>query len=166
MTTLQRCLEYLDRHDIRYFHSGHPIAFTALDVARAEHLPAAAMAKTVVFYSDHTGYAMAVVPANSRVDLEKLMNISGAHHVRLATEFEIGRIFAESELGAMPPFGPLFDMPVFVDEAIARQPSIAFNAGTHRDVIHMSFRDFRRLVEPLVASFARQGMMATSARAR
>ena len=156
MTTLQRCLEFLDRNRIRYAHTGHPVAYTALEVAAAEHLPAARMAKTVVFFTDREGYGMAVVAADSLVDLEALKYITGAHHIRLATETEIGRLFRESELGAMPPFGTLFDMPVFVDQEVAANPAMAVNAGTHRDVIHMSFPDFRRLVEPRIASFARK----------
>jgi Ala-tRNA(Pro) deacylase len=156
MTTLQRCLEFLDRNQIRYAHTGHKVAYTALEVAAAEHLPAAKMAKTVVFFDDRTGYGMAVLPAHSLVDLEELRHITGSQHIRLATETEIGRLFRDSELGAMPPFGNLFDMPVFVDQALAENPAIAFSAGTHRDVIHMSFGDFRRAVAPKVVTFARK----------
>lgn len=156
MTTLQRCLEFLDRNQIRYAHTGHRVAYTALDVAAAEHLPAAKLAKTVVYFDEHTGYGMAVLPADCLVDVAELRAIAGSAHLRLATEAEIGRLFRESELGAMPPLGNLFDLPVFVDQALAEHPGMAFNAGTHRDVIHMSFADFRRAVQPRIATFARR----------
>jgi Ala-tRNA(Pro) deacylase len=156
MTTLQRCLEFLDRSQIRYAHTGHRVAYTALEVAAAEHLPAAKMAKTVVFFDDREGYGMAVLRADCLVDLDELGEITGSHHIRLATETEIGRLFRDSELGAMPPFGNLFDMPVYLDHALADNPAIAFSAGTHRDVIHMSFADFRRAVQPKIVSFARK----------
>ncbi len=154
MTTLQRCLEFLDRQQIRYAHTGHRVAYTALEVAAAEHLPAAKMAKTVVFFDDHAGYGMAVLPADCLVNLNELREITGSQHVRLATETEIGRLFRDSELGAMPPLGNLFDMPVFVDQSLAENAGMAFNAGTHRDVIHMSFADFRRAVGPKIVTFA------------
>jgi Ala-tRNA(Pro) deacylase len=134
------------------------VAYTALEVAAAEHLPAAKMAKTVVFFGDPAGYGMAVVAADSLVDLDELRAITGSHHIRLATEAEIGRLFRDSELGAMPPFGNLFDMPVFVDQALADNPGMAFSAGTHRDVIHMSFADFRRAVDPKVVTVARKSV--------
>jgi Ala-tRNA(Pro) deacylase len=156
MTTLQRCLEFLDRSQIRYAHTGHRVAYTALEVAAAEHLPAAKVAKTVIFFDDRDGYGMAVLAADCVVDMDELRVITGSHRVRLATEAEIGRLFRESELGAMPPFGNLFDMPVYVDRAVADNAAIAFSAGTHRDVIHMSFADFRRAVQPKVATFARK----------
>lgn len=155
MTTLQRCLEFLDQNQIRYAHTGHRVAYTALDVAAAEHLPAARMAKTVVFFDGQASYGMAVLAANCQVDLDALRAITGSHHTRLATEAEIGRLFRDSELGAMPPFGNLFDMIVYVDQALAGNPGMAFSAGTHRDVIYMSFSDFRRAVQPKIVSFAR-----------
>jgi Ala-tRNA(Pro) deacylase len=156
MTTLQRSLEFLDQNRIRYAHTGHRLAYTASDVAQAEHLSPSQMAKCVIFFSHRTGYGMAVLPADCFVDLEELRWVTGAHHIRLATEPEIGRLFRQCELGAMPPFGNLFDLPVFMDVAIGDHPTISFNAGTHRDVIHMSFSDFRRLVEPRMVSFARK----------
>jgi Ala-tRNA(Pro) deacylase len=158
MTTLQRCLEFLDRSQIRYAHTGHRVAYTALEVAAAEHVPAAKMAKTVVYFDDQAGYGMAVLPADCLVDLDELRAVTGSPHIRLATEGEIGRLFRDSELGAMPPLGNLFDMPVYVDQALTANPGLAFNAGTHRDVIHMSFADFRRAVQPKIVTFARKGL--------
>ena len=74
--------------------------------------------------------------------------------MRLGTEAELIELFPDSELGAMPPFGNLVQMPVLIDEGLAAAGFIAFNAGTHRDVIHMSFEDFVTLANPLIARFA------------
>jgi Ala-tRNA(Pro) deacylase len=153
MTTLKRCIEFLDSNRIRYAHTRHSIAYTAREVAAAEHLAPHRLAKTVVFLSEK-GFGMALVPGDYLVDLEVLRQLLSVNWLRLATEKEIGDLFPECELGAMPPFGNLFDVPVYVDSGVATQEFIAFNAGTHRDVIHMSFGDFRRVVEPAIAGFA------------
>jgi len=153
MTTLERCIDFLNRSRVRYAHTRHPIAYTAREVAAAEALSPRKLAKTVVYLDDH-GYGLAVVPADRLVNLDVLQDLLRDSRLRLATEREIADLFPECELGAMPPFGKLFDMPVFVDAELAAQEFIAFNAGTHRDVIHMSFGDFRRLVEPAIASFS------------
>ena len=153
MTTLKRSIDFLDAHRIRYAHTRHSIAYTAREVAAAEHLSVHKLAKTVVYLSDR-GFGMAVVPGDFLVDLEVLRELLGVAWVRLATERELEELFPECELGAMPPFGNLFDLPVYVDSGVARLEVMAFNAGTHRDVIQMSFGDFRRLVDPAIASFA------------
>jgi len=153
MKTLKRCLEYLDRNCIVYSHSIHSVAFTAIEVASAERMPAHNVVKTVVYFGDN-GFGMAVVPADYIVDFAKVRRLMGLSFVRLASEAELASLFPDSELGAMPPFANEVEMPVLVDENVATVEFIAFNAGTHRDVIHTSFADFRRLVNPLIASFA------------
>jgi Ala-tRNA(Pro) deacylase len=152
MTTLERCIDFLNRGRVRYAHTRHPLAYTAREVAAAEALSPHKLAKTVVYLDDH-GFGLAVVPADRLVNLDVLQELLRDYRLRLATEREIADLFPGCELGAMPPFGNLFDMPVFVDAELATQEFIAFNAGTHRDVIHMSFGDFRRLVNPAIASF-------------
>jgi len=149
----ERLENYLDGNRVHYTHSIHPLAFTAQEVARAELMPPRHMAKVVVFHGDE-GFSMAVVSADTIVDMQELRTITGQSHLRLATEVEISRLFPEYELGAMPPFGNLYSMRVYVDTVIARQETIAFNAGTHRDVVHMYYGDFDRLVNPVVAQFA------------
>ena len=153
MTTLDRCLEYLDRAGIWYSHTGHAQAFTALEVAVAEHLSPHKLAKTVVYVGSQ-GYGLAVLPADSLVRMETLGGFLNDRGIRLATECELGELFPECELGAMPPLGNLFHLPVIVDSSIAEQEFISFNGGTHRDVIHMSYGDFARLADPAVAQFA------------
>jgi Ala-tRNA(Pro) deacylase len=141
MTTLERCLELLDRNHICYAHTKHSLAFTALDVAFAEHISAHKLAKTVV-YAGSQGFGLA---------LSVFVNDP---NVRLASERELKELFPECELGAMPPLGNLFNLPVIVDTSVDGQEFIVFNAGTHRDVIHMHTAYFERLTNPAVARFA------------
>lgn len=153
MSMLEDTLAYLRDNDISFMHSVHPPAWTARDVAAAEHLPARKVAKTVVYYGD-TGYGMVVVPADCVVDFGEVRRLMGLNRVRLADEDELIELFPDSEIGAMPPLGTLLGLPVLVDDDVASAEYITFNAGTHRDVVRMSFEDFRVLVNPLVASFA------------
>jgi Ala-tRNA(Pro) deacylase len=119
-----------------------------------EHVPAHKIAKTVVFSSEN-GYGMAVVPGDHLLDLEGLRGILGVSRLRLATESEIGELFPDCELGAMGPFGNLCGIPVYADEGLASEETIAFNAGTHRDVIHMRFDDYQRLAKPRMVALSR-----------
>jgi len=153
MTTLERCLEFLDRNHVCYAHTKHSLAFTALEVAFAEHISPHKLAKTVV-YASAQGYGLAVLPADCLVDLSRLGTFVNDPFVRLGSEPELAELFPECELGAMPPLGVLFHLPAIVDSSVASQEFIAFNAGTHRDVIHMYYADFSRLTNPAVASFA------------
>jgi len=153
MTMLNRSLAYLKQNGIRYSHSVHPPAYTAREVASADRMPAHNLVKTVVYRGDN-GYGLLLVPADYVVNFGEVLRLLGLTEIRLASELELQALFPDCELGAMPPFGNLFDIPVLVDEHIAAAEFIAFNAGTHRDVIHMSGSDFHRLVNPLVASFA------------
>lgn len=153
MTTLDRCLEFLDNANIWYAVTRHSLAFRALDVAMAEHLSPRKLAKTVV-YATRQGYGLAVIPADCLVSMSSLGRLLNDHSLRLANETELGQLFPECELGAMPPLGNLFHLPVIVDTAVAQQEFIAFNGGTHREVIHMSYGDFARLVKPAVGEFA------------
>ena len=153
MTTLRRCLDMLERYQIPHVHTRHANAYSAREVAVAEHRPPYMLAKTVIVRSAN-GYAMAVLPADCKVDLEELATTLNLQRVRLATEEEIRERFPESEIGAVPPFGTLFGMPVYMDVRLAEEPYIFFNAGTHRDAIHMSFADYVRLADPAMIRFA------------
>lgn len=150
MEMLQRCQRYLKQNGIRYAHSIHPPAYTAMEVASAERVLPHDLAKTVVYFGDN-GPGMVVVPADYNVDLNEVRRLLGLSEVRLATEAELVELFPDCEVGAMPPLGNLFDIPVLIDESIAIEKFMAFSAGTHRDVIRMSVADFHRLVNPLIA---------------
>jgi Ala-tRNA(Pro) deacylase len=158
MALMERLRVYLDQHHAGYTHTEHPQAYTAREVASAEHLPAREMAKTVMIFGDE-GYHMIVVPANRLVDFHEVRMALGLTHARMATEEEIGRLFPDCELGAMPPFGNLYNVPVYLDSSLAGEETICFNAGTHRDVIHMRTGDYRDLVNPTVISLAREAVM-------
>ncbi len=149
MLILNRWLEYLDQSRIRYSHSVHPRAETALETAAAERVPPHDLAKTVVYAADN-GFGIAVVPADELVNLPEVARLLGCTHMRLADEGEIAEIFPDCELGAMPPFGQPHNMPVLLDAGLAAREFIAFAIGTHSDVIRMSMADYRKLVRPLV----------------
>ncbi len=156
MTMLKRCLSYLKQHHIRFSHSTHSTAATASELASAERMPASCVAKTLVYTGDN-GYAMLVLQANAVVDFEEVSKLLGLSEVRLLNEAELAILFPDCEVGAMPPLGNLFKMPVLMDQELALKDFMAFNAGTHRDAIHISVADFRKLENPLIASFAATG---------
>jgi Ala-tRNA(Pro) deacylase len=139
--------EFLDAHGVAHCIIPHPLAFTATSVAGAAHIHGKEMAKTVVVNLD--GHlAMAVVPATRKVDLELLRQAAGAVSAKLADEREFIGDFPECEPGAMPPFGNLYGMRVFVESHLAADEQIAFNAGSHTELISMAYKDFERLVHP------------------
>jgi len=150
VATLKRLL---DDHQVRYVTVRHSPAFTAQEVAASAHISGYEMAKTVMIKVDGT-LAMAVLPAPLHVDLRQLRDVTGAATVELATETEFKTLFPECELGAMPPFGRLYGMDTYVAQRLAEDEYIAFNAGTHTELIRMRFRDFEKLAEPKVLAFA------------
>jgi len=154
MPLLERLRDFLQAKQAVYTHSIHRTAYTAREVATAEHLPPAEVAKTVVIHSE-IGYAMLVVPGNQLVDFQEVRVELGLQQLRMATEHELASLFPDCELGAMPPVGQLYMLPVYLDAAMAEERLIAFNGGTHRDVIHMLTAEFRRIVRPLVAPLTR-----------
>src|SRR5262245_60853582 len=130
MPLFERLRNFLDSEHAEYTLTVHAKAFTAREVALAEHLPPREVAKTVVLFGDGD-YHMVVIPANKLVDFQELRPALGFAQARLATEDEIGRVFPDCELGAMPPFGSLYGLSVYLDNSLAGEPLIAFNAGTH-----------------------------------
>ena len=145
--------DYLDNNDIYYHCYNHEPAVTAAEVAQSSHIPGRHMAKTVIVDVDGM-LAMAVLPADQYLDPEKLRLTLNAHHVRLASEAEFKDRFPLCEPGGEPPFGNLYNMPVYVDDTLISQDWIAFNAGTHTEVIKMGMGDFLRLSEATTCSFA------------
>ena len=145
--------EYLDHQNIPYTVITHSPAYTAQGIAGLTHISGKELAKTVMVKVDEK-LAMAVLPANFHVDLAALRRVLKAKTVMLAAEEEFADRFAECETGAMPPFGNLFGLPVFADENLSRDKEIAFNAGTHRELIRMGWDDFKKLAEPMVVRFA------------
>jgi Ala-tRNA(Pro) deacylase len=151
----ERLRSFLGATHADYSITVHPKAFTAREVALSEHLPPREVAKTVILFGD-AEYHVVVIPANKLVDFQELRSALGLAQARLATEDEIARIFPDCELGAMPPFGSLYGLPVYLDSSLAGEPVIAFNAGTHLEVIHMPTAEFRRLANPIIVSVVRE----------
>lgn len=142
----------LDREHVKYVTIRHSPAFTAQEVAESAHIPGRIMAKTVMVEIDGE-LAMTVLPSNHRISMDDLCALAGTEDVRLAREEEFEHIFPDCEPGAMPPFGNLYDLSVFVSPDLAEEAEIAFNAGTHTEVIRMMFHDFDTLVKPRVVRF-------------
>jgi Ala-tRNA(Pro) deacylase len=146
---IRRICDFLAGSGMSYSIATHPRAFTAQEVAEASHVPGTYMAKTVIVWIDDE-LAMAVIPATRALDLDSLASQSGASQVRLADESEFVNVFTDCQLGTAPPFGNLFGLRTLVDLKLALQESIAFNAGTHTEVIRMKYCDYSTLVKPLV----------------
>ncbi len=145
--------EFLDANNIKYMTISHSLAYTAQEIAATSHIPGQELAKTVILKLDDY-FAMAVLPASHQVDLKAVKETTRTNAVRLATEAEFMNLFPDCEVGAMPPFGNLYDMPVLVDESLTQDEEIAFNACTHKQLIRLAYDDFAYLVRPTVAKFA------------
>ena len=148
-----RLKEFLDSNNVKYVSIVHSLAFTALEIAQSAHIPARELAKTVIVKIDGDP-TMVVVPAAYRVKLELLREAFDTPNVELASELEFSGLFPDCEVGAMPPFGNLYDLPVFVAESLTEDREIAFNAGSHSEVVKMSYRDFESLVQPSLVVLA------------
>jgi Ala-tRNA(Pro) deacylase len=146
--------EYLNSEDVSYVAFTHPVAFTAQQEAAVAHVPGREWAKIVVCFADDEPI-QAVVPAPLHVDLGRLRALAHASVLRLAQEREFKELYPDCEVGAMPPFGPLYHQRVYVDETLAEQDEIVFNAGTHRDAIRMGSRDFIEITNAIVGRFGR-----------
>jgi len=147
--TLSKLRDFLDSHHIKYLVISHSLAYTAQGVAALAHVSGKRLAKTVIVKIDGI-LAMAVIPASYHVDLERLRKLTGARAVEIATEAEFKDAFPDCETGAMPPFGNLYDMPVYADLRLADNEEITFSAGTHRELVRMDWDDMLRLVNPTV----------------
>jgi len=146
--------DYLQSENVDFDILPHPHAFTARETAERAHVPGREMAKTVMVKLDGK-LAMAVVAANEWVELENLRMATGASEVRLVAEEEFKDRFPECEVGAMSPFGNLYGMQVIASDTLAADEKIAFNAGSHRELVRMNWSDFERLVHPQVMRMTR-----------
>ncbi|HXG35427.1 MAG TPA: YbaK/EbsC family protein [Dehalococcoidia bacterium] len=153
MQCKERLEAYLRQNKVAFESRRHPEAFTAQEVAANEHIPGKLLAKVVMVYLEGR-MAMLVLPAPYRVDLAKVSEELGGQEVRLAREDEFAGLFEDCEVGAMPPFGNLYNLPIYVDRLLIEDETIVFQAGTHRDVIFMKYADYERLVKPTVLDLA------------
>ncbi len=149
----KRLRSFLDDEDVPYEVIHHRREYTAQHTAQSLGTPGADFAKTVLVWLDGLP-AMVVLSAPERIDLERMRALTGANEIDLATEDEIGGICHDCEIGAEPPFGNLYDLPVYLSRHLAGDHPITFNAGSHEEAIQMSFEDFERLVQPLLLDLA------------
>lgn len=147
----QRLKEYLRSNNIKYVSVVHSEAYTAQEVAESAHVSGREMAKTVIIKKDGK-MAMIVLPASQKIDWELLKAATGTGRIELANEREFKDMFPDCDIGAMPPFGNLYAMEVFVDTSLTKDKEIAFNAGSHTELMKLSYEDFSRLVKPKVVN--------------
>ncbi|HTZ48722.1 MAG TPA: YbaK/EbsC family protein [Verrucomicrobiae bacterium] len=154
MSVPQRLKSFLDSNYVPYQSLAHSTTYTAQGTATLMQISGKEIAKTVVLcVGEHDAQiVLAVLPGSRHVKFEKLAAFIG-RPVRLASEEEFIRFFPDCELGAMPPFGALYNLPVFVDDSLSKDREVVFNAGTHHDVVRMAYQDFARLANPRICSF-------------
>jgi Ala-tRNA(Pro) deacylase len=148
MAICERLKNYLDSNGVKYITIVHSTAFTSQEVAASVHIKGKEFAKCVIVKSDGK-FFMLVVPSDHRVNFEKVKSVLNVENLTLASESEFRELFPDCETGAMPPFGNLYDVPVYVDERFKANDEISFNGGTHNDVVKMKMADYVRLVGPV-----------------
>lgn len=163
MSINARLQQLLARHPVPYELVPHPEAFTAQRVAQSCHLAGRNLAKVVVAKAPGSGYVMAVLPASCHLDLDRLGKIRGHGGLTLASELQIERLFPDCEPGAMPPFGHLYDLPLYLDACFHEHERIWFQAGNHREVIGMAIPDYERLAWPIAAIECMHAMAGAAA---
>jgi len=149
---LKKLTDFLDSNNVRYLTLTHSPAYTSQEIAAAAHIPGRELAKCVMVKLNGR-MVMAVLPASYEIDFDQLKTATEAENIELAEEQEFTSLFPECEIGAMPPFGNLWDLEVLVSETIAENEEIAFEAGSHQEIIQLRYDDFERLVKPQVLSF-------------
>jgi len=149
---VKKLKEFLDKEKIKYVSIIHSPAYTAQEVAASAHVTGRELAKTVIVQLDGE-MAMAVLPANRKIVLQDLREVTGSDQVKFVAEEDFEQKFPDCETGAMPPFGNLYGMEVYAAASLSENAEIAFNAGSHTEVIKLAYADFERLVKPKVVSF-------------
>ena len=144
---------FLDENNVKYLSVKHSSSYTAQEIASSAHVSGKEFAKTVMIKINEK-MAMAVLPASYQIDFNQLKKMTGSDKVSLANEAEFKFHFPDCEIGAMPPFGNLYNMEVFVAETLSENDEISFNAGTHTELIKLRYEDFERLVKPKVFKFS------------
>ncbi len=149
MACVERVKRLLEQNQVSYEVIPHREAFTSQEVAETSHVPGRRLAKVVVLREAKGAYLMAVLPAREHIDLPHLQRESGRPGVAMAAEDEIQRLFPDCEVGAMPPFGNLYQLPMYLDACFRGEEDFYFQAGNHHEVVKLKFKDFERLVQPL-----------------
>ncbi len=152
MSVSAKLRDYLDQNIVKYKLITHSKGYTAQELAAIMHIPGKEMAKIVILKIDGR-FAMAVIPAPHKIDFERFKVATGIKEVALASEKEFQNLFPDCEVGAMPPFGNLYGLPVYVAQPLKEDKEIVFNAGSHTEAIRMQYGDFERLVNPTVIDY-------------
>lgn len=150
---VKKLKSYLDENRVKYVTISHSNAYTSQEIAASAHISGRELAKTVMVYLNGK-MAMAILPATNQIDFDLLKKIPGIATVELAGEPEFKDRFPECDPGAMPPFGNLYDMEVYVDESLTLDKEIAFNAGSHTELIKLAYADYEKLVKPRIFKFS------------
>jgi Ala-tRNA(Pro) deacylase len=150
-----RARHFLEEHAVHFEVIPHREAYTAQGVAAASHVSGWSLAKVLIVREHGESPFMVVLPASCRLDLLVLGRLLGKEHLELVPEVEIGRLFPDCETGAMPPFGHLYGLPVYVDGCFKKDGFLAFQAGNHRETLRIRYTDYEKLVQPAVAEFCR-----------
>jgi Ala-tRNA(Pro) deacylase len=153
MALNDRLKRFLDEQRVEYEILPHQEAFTAREVAAASHVPGQQLAKVLVVREEGGSYLMVVLPAPCRVDLTALKDVTGTRKLSLAAESELARLFPDCQTGAMPPFGNLYDLPVYIDACFPRAQDFFFQAGNHREVVRIGYREYEQVVRPGAGEF-------------
>jgi len=148
---VKKLKEFLDKHKVKYISISHSPSYTSQEIAASAHISGKQLAKTVIVKINGQ-YAMVVLPANDHVNFSALKSAIGAPNADLAPESEFKDKFPECEVGAMPPFGNLYGLPVYASSRLSSFDHIAFNAGSHSELIQLSYSDFERLVKPKIVA--------------
>ena len=153
MDCRERVEQYLRENGVAFEVMAHKVAYTMPEVAAALHVSGREVAKVVMVNADGDT-VMLVIPSPSRLDFAKVRAVLGARRVSLAKEAKFEGLFPDCATGAMPPFGNLYGVPVYVDEALSAEANIVFRVGTHEHTMKVAYADFARLVEPSVGDLA------------
>lgn len=154
MTIACKLREYLDENKVQYKVSTHQEVYTAQEVAASLHVPGKDLVKVVIIKTKDK-YVMAVLPADHKVNVDKVRTVLHDPEARLATEGEFKNLFPDCVVGAMPPFGNLYNVGVYVDKSLTEDEEIVFQAGSHVETVRMKYSDFDRLVGPEVIDFGK-----------
>jgi len=153
MSISKRVKKFLDQNDVKYASIIHSKAYTAQEIASSSHISGKELAKTVVLKDKNNNFALAVLPAVDKVDMERINNQTDLKEVELAGEEDFRDLFPDAQTGAMAPFGNLYDMPTYISKKLDNSHMITFNAGNHEELIRMPYQKYKELVKPEVFEF-------------
>jgi len=148
----EKLKEYLEDNHIQYRFIPHSLTYTARETASCAHVPEKDFAKTVMVKID-SELAMVVIPASQKVNLDQLKKVTGASNTEIARETEFKDIFPDCEVGAMPPFGNLYGIPVFISARLKEDEEIVFNAGSHTELVGIPYQAYEGLVSPQAIAY-------------